>query len=232
MLRVGLTGDLGSGKSTVARLLGEHGAVVMASDDIARAMMEPGEPVYRAIVEHFGDAIVGPDGRLDRKELARLAFDPRQPRVEELNAIVHPAVIAEQERRLARLQQERPEAIVVVESALVFSAKLLVGQGLSAEEEPAPWWQRFDCIVVVTAPIEVKIARYVERLAQGGAASSEERERWENDAASRLRVQAEAAVPRSESILMLNNGGSREELAMRVEALWDELLRRAAAVSG
>ena len=78
MLRVGLTGDLGSGKSTVAGMLAERGAVIFASDEMARAMMQPGHAVYDAIVAQFGDGVVLPDGSLDRRELARLAFAGKQ----------------------------------------------------------------------------------------------------------------------------------------------------------
>lgn len=226
MLRVGLTGDLGSGKSTVAQMLRERGAVVMASDDIARELMEPGQCVYDAIVQHFGSGVVENDSRLDRAELARLAFDPQFRRVEELNAIVHPAVIAEQERRVRQLEAECPESIVVVESALVFSAR---GQDRSASglSEQYPWWRRFDCIVLVTAPHEVKLARAMERSLQADT-SAEERERLRADAERRLQVQSEVPVPASDSILTLRNSGDLQELASRVETLWAELQRRAA----
>ncbi len=91
MLRVGLTGELGSGKSTVARMLAERGAVVLSSDEMGRALMQPGQPVYAQIVATFGNEVIAADGSLDRKKLAALAFDAKQPRVEELNALVHPA---------------------------------------------------------------------------------------------------------------------------------------------
>jgi dephospho-CoA kinase len=94
MLRVGLTGGLGSGKSTAAMLFAQHGAYVLQADEIARELMQPGEAVYNSIVQHFGPGVVLPDGKLNRSELARLAF--AEGRVEELNAIVHPATIAEQ----------------------------------------------------------------------------------------------------------------------------------------
>src|SRR5258708_22853823 len=94
MLRVGLTGGLGSGKSTAARLCAALGAHVLQSDMIGRELMEPGQAVYATIVDHFGNGVVQPDGRLDRAALAKIAFD--DGRVEELNAIIHPAVIARQ----------------------------------------------------------------------------------------------------------------------------------------
>ena len=101
MLRVGLTGDLGSGKSTVAGMLAARGAVVLSSDEAARAMMQPGEAVYAAIVREFGPEVVAADGTLDRRRLAEIAFDTAAPRVEALNAIVHPAVLAAQTKQVA-----------------------------------------------------------------------------------------------------------------------------------
>ena len=104
MLRVGLTGDLGSGKSTVAAMLAARGAIILSSDEMGRAMMEPGQTVYAAIVATFGAGVVQPDGQLDRRELARLAF--AEKRVEALNAIVHPAVIAEQASLIAEIAEK------------------------------------------------------------------------------------------------------------------------------
>jgi dephospho-CoA kinase len=113
MLRVGLTGGLGSGKSTAARLFAALGAHVLQADAIGRLMMEPGESVYAAILAHFGDSVVAADGTLDRKALARIAF--AEGRVEELNAIVHPAVIARQAELSEAIFARDPEAVVIVE---------------------------------------------------------------------------------------------------------------------
>jgi dephospho-CoA kinase len=217
MLRVGLTGELGSGKSTVARLLAERGAVVLSSDEMGRAMMQPSEPVYKAIIERFGPTVVQADGTLNRPELARLAFDPQNPRVEELNAIVHPAVLAEQQRRIAELEQEQPDAIVVVESALIFSTK-------HAGDE-APWRHRFDCLVVVTAPDAIKVERFVRRAAAGRQLGPENVARLRQDAEHRLLSQR-APLPDPESILTLRNDGDLDELIASVEALWQQLLAK------
>ncbi len=102
MLRVGLTGDLGSGKSTVAELLESRGAVLFSSDEMGRALMQPGTAVYNEIVRRFGLEVVAQDGSLDRRKLALIAFDPAHPRIDELNELIHPAVIAEQQKQLAR----------------------------------------------------------------------------------------------------------------------------------
>src|ERR1700755_2745792 len=118
MLRVGLTGGLGSGKSTAADLFAQHGAHVLESDAIGREMMQPGHAVYAAIVEHFGPSVLLPDGQLDRSALARVSFT--EGRVEELNAIVHPAVIARQAEIAQQIFAEDLNAVVIVESALLF----------------------------------------------------------------------------------------------------------------
>jgi dephospho-CoA kinase len=211
MLRVGLTGDLGSGKSTVARMLAERGAVVMSSDELARAMMQPGEPVYNEIVKRFGPGVVAADGGLDRRELARMAFDAVQPRVEELNAIVHPAVIAAQAERIAELERTQPGAMVVVESALVFSAK--------AGGEP--WRERFDCVVVVRAAEALKVERFVERMAAGRELSAQERGVLEADARKRLALQHKTGTPKG--CLVVDNDGSVEALRAKVHELMERL---------
>src|ERR1700733_1881334 len=121
MLRVGLTGGLGSGKSTVAQLLQELGAEVIESDELGRALMEPGQHSFSEIVRAFGPAVVGTNGRLDRAKLAELAF--RGGRLNELNAIVHPAVIEAQRRWANEVFARDPDAVTVVVSALIFEVE-------------------------------------------------------------------------------------------------------------
>ncbi len=155
MLRVALTGGAASGKSAVAAELERLGAFVSRSDEVGRAMMQPGEAVFDAIAAHFGAGVVRADGTLDRGELARLAF--REGRVGELNAIVHPAVIAAQSAWLERIGREHPRAVAVVESALVLETPF--GQSGSL-----PWRSRFDQIVVVAATETARLDRYVRRV--------------------------------------------------------------------
>jgi len=216
MLRVGLTGDLGSGKSTVAALLARRGAVVLSSDEMGRAMMQPGEAVFDAIVERFGDGVLAANGLLDRRKLAALAFDPVAPRIAELNAIVHPAVIAEQGRQMEAFAET--DAIVVVESALIFTA---YGQ---TEEQIR---ERFDRILLVVAPEAVKISRYVERMLDGRTPSPEERSALEADARRRLALQR--TEEHAAECRVIRNEGSAEELAAQTETVWGELVRLAAA---
>lgn len=212
MLRVGLTGDLGSGKSTVARMLAERGAVVLSSDAMGRALMQPGERVYAQIVAAFGEEIVAPDGTIDRRKLAALAFDPAAPRVEELNAIVHPAVIGAQAKRFEELGRGSPHAIAVVESALIFSAVQSTGIG---------WHSRFDAVLRVEAPEEQKIARFVERVAAGRTLSPAMLAEAEADARRRLAVQHR--TPSSGDCVVLHNDGDIEQLEAQVEAAWRQL---------
>ncbi|MDE1160491.1 MAG: dephospho-CoA kinase [Acidobacteriaceae bacterium] len=220
MLRVGLTGDLGSGKSTVAKLFQEQGAVVFASDEMGRALMVPGKPVFDEIVERFGPGILAADGTLNRRELARLAFDPENPRIEELNALVHPAVLAKQAKRIAQLRAERPHAIAVVESALIFSAKSGTGEN---------WQDRFDVIVMVTAPDDTKVARFVERMATGRELSADERAALATDALARLAQQKANAAFAGQS-LVIHNEGSMDELTQQANAVWEELILRERAL--
>src|SRR5271163_2487116 len=111
MLRVGLTGGLGSGQSTAARLFAALGAHVLQSDAIGRELMEPGQPLYDGMIAHFGPGVVRPDGTLDRATLARIAFT--EGRVEELNAIAHPLVIARQMALIEEIFQQEPRAVVM-----------------------------------------------------------------------------------------------------------------------
>lgn len=218
MLRVGLTGDLGSGKSTVARMLGERGAVVLSSDEMGRALMQPDERAYAEVIAKFGNQIVATDGSIDRTKLAALAFDTKQPRIEELNAIIHPAVIEAQAEQLAALEKTNPRAIAVVESALIFST-LYAPSG--------SWRERFDCILLVDAPEEVKIARFVDRIAAGRTLSPEERDGLEADARRRLQVQHATVYPAD--CILLHNDGDVELLEHQVDAVWSKLQKMSAA---
>ena len=121
MLRVGLTGGLGSGKSTVGAMFRALGAHVIDADAVGRSLMQPGQQVYRNIVERFGQHVVQENGELDRAELARLAFDGG--RMEELNSIVHPAVIAEQTAWMQEIAEHEPDAVAIIESALIFETR-------------------------------------------------------------------------------------------------------------
>ena len=210
MLRVGLTGGLGSGKSTVAGYLRELGAEVIEADALGRARMEPGQPVYAEIVHTFGPQVVGPDGHLNRARLAELAF--RGGRLNELNAIVHPAVIEAQRLWMDAVFARDPAAVAVVESALIFEVER--DARVRGERETVLGRRgdrrRIDRIVVVTAPDEVKIARYAARICPEGAG----REAVEADARLRLAHRAD---------YVLANTGDIAALYAQVAALWARL---------
>ncbi len=212
MLRVGLTGELGSGKSTVARMLSERGAAVLSSDEMGRALMQPGQPAFAKIVAAFGQEVLSADGTLDRKRLAALAFDAQRPRVEELNAIVHPAVIEEQAVQMAELARVKPHAIVVVESALIFSTQYGSRGG---------WRSRFHTVLIVTAPDEVKMERFIGRIAAERTLTGEERAALSADAWRRLQIQHQTPCP-SDGIL-LHNDGDVDALERQVDVVWEQL---------
>ncbi len=229
MLRVGLTGGLGSGKSTAARMFGALGAHVLQSDAIGRELMEPGQDVYAAIVDHFGSGVVQPDGRLDRAALAKIAFD--DGRVEELNAIIHPAVIARQAELSEAIFQQDRRAIVIVESALIFETKYSetkyseansaeTKHGRSQPTGQAHWHNRFDRIILVTAPEEVKIARFVARCAAGETLTPQRLEKLEAEARLRLAQQIPDEQKSALCDYVLTNGGPLTELEWQVDQLW------------
>lgn len=218
MLRVGLTGGLGSGKSSVGAMFREEGFAVLEADAMAREMMQPGESVYRAIVERFGPDVVRADGHLDRARLSELAF--AGGRLEELNRIVHPPVIAEQERRMAEILARDERAVAMVESALIFEA--------DAGGSAPGWRRRFDRIVVVTAPDEAKIQRYLARILPAEA-SAERRARVERDARARLAAQIPDAKKAAEADYVVDNSGPIESARAQVARIAGELREAAEA---
>ena len=217
MLRVGLTGGLGSGKSTVAAFLRELGAHVIEADVLGREMMEPDHLVYTQIVSTFGPEVVSPDGHLNRAHLAELAF--KGGRLNDLNAIVHPAVIAAQQQWMNQIFAREPNAVAVVESALIFE---VVRDALARGEKDgvqADWRRRIDRIIVVTAPDDLKVARYVARLAPNGPA----REAAEADARFRLSHQIPDLEKAPLADYVIDNKGDKEELRSQVVTLWKQL---------
>lgn len=217
MLRVGLTGGLGSGKSTVAAMLRELGAEVIEADELGRALMEPGQAVFAEIVRAFGREVVGQNGRLDRGRLAELAFQGGMLR--ELNAIVHPAVIEGQRRWMNEVFARNPAAVGVVVSALIFEVERDARARGEKEGILADWRRRIDRIVVVTAPDEVKIGRYVERL----GANDEGRAGAEADARSRLSHQIPDEIKAARADYVIENAGNLQGLHAQVLELWQRL---------
>jgi dephospho-CoA kinase len=209
MLRVGLTGGLGSGKSTVAGMFAELGAAVISADQLGRQLMQPGELVYAAIVETFGSGVVRSDGSLDRKKLAELAF--QHNRADALNHIVHPAVVAAEEQWMRDVFAADPGRVAMVESALIFEVE---------KWGTAPGWvQRFDKLILVTVPDEVKIARFVARMVTHDGA--------EADARARIAAQIPDKEKAGRCDYVIDNTGSLEATRALVKTIYEELVRAA-----
>jgi dephospho-CoA kinase len=217
MLRVGLTGGLGSGKSTVADYLRMLGAEVIEADELGRILMEPGHTVYAEIVRTFGSEVVLPDGQLNRTRLAELAFQGKQ--LDTLNAIVHPAVIAAQQRWMKEVFALHPAAVAVVESALIFEVERDARARGVEEGILANWRRQFDRIVVVTAPDEVKIVRYAARVSSG----SNDLKAAAADGRNRLAHQISDAEKAARADYIVNNKGDKSALRAQVEGMWQHL---------
>ncbi|MFI9360704.1 dephospho-CoA kinase [Kitasatospora sp. NPDC053057] len=199
MLKIGLTGGIGAGKSEVSRLFAAHGAVIVDSDLIAREVVAPGTDGLAAVVAEFGPQVLREDGTLDRPALGAIVFaDPEKLRA--LNAIVHP---------LVRARSAELEAAAAPDAVVVHDVPLLTENGL------APL---FDLVVVVDADDEVRVERLV-RLR--GMAVEEAR--------ARMAAQASRADRLAIADLVIDNGGPLEALAARVDEVWAELVKRAAA---
>jgi dephospho-CoA kinase len=217
MLRVGLTGSLGSGKSTVAAFLRELGAEVIEADELGRALMEPGQPVFAEILRVFGPEVAGPDGRLNRARLADLAF--KGGRLQDLNAIIHPAVIAAQHDWMEEVFRRNPAAVAVVESALIFEVARDARIRGDLESGAAVWRRNFDRIIVLTAPDEIKIARYAARICP----TSLGREAAEAEARLRLSHQIPDAEKAACADYVVENIVDISSLRIQVEGLWEKL---------
>jgi dephospho-CoA kinase len=217
MLRVGLTGGLGSGKSTVAGYLRELGAEVIEADALGRALMEPGQKVFEQIVQQFGPEVLAADGRLNRARLAQLAFGGG--RVQELNAIVHPATVEAQARWMQEVFARDPAAVAVIESALIFEVVRDARARGETDTALADLHRRIDRVIVVTAPDELKIVRYAARISpaeQGRAAAA-------GDARARLAHQIPDAEKAAQADYVLDNSGDTASLRAQVEQVWREL---------
>jgi dephospho-CoA kinase len=226
MLRVGLTGGIASGKSTVAALLRSLGAELIEADELGRALMEPGQPVFAAIVDRFGPGVVAPSGHFDRTALARLAF--AEGRLQDLNAIVHPAVIEAQQQWMAGVFEKNPRAIAVVESALIFEVVRDARARGEATGILANWRERMDCVIAVTAPVELRIARYVSRICppNGDQAQIKSRAEAEADARRRIAQQIPAQEKARLADEVIENTGDLDDLRRQTLAVWERLKTR------
>ncbi len=198
---VALTGGLASGKSTIARRLAEHGAVVVDADRIVRDVQQPGSPVLADLADAFGDEVLLADGSLDRAALGSRVFgDPEA--VARLNAIVHPAVRAESARRFAEAFAADPAAVVVYDVPLLVEARV-----------DDPW----ELIVVAHAPADVRRRRLVELRGMA-----------EEDAAARLASQVSDQARLAVADVVIDTAGSLDDTLRQVDELWESLPARLA----
>ncbi len=211
MLKVGLTGGIASGKTAVGEMLVGMGAHLVQADRIAYALMQPGEAVYNEVVRHFGGEILNPDMSINRAKLAEAAFGPggnggnRASRIEELNRIVHPAVIRAQNEWMQQMVIQDRHAVAIVEAALILEAK--VGD-------------QFDRLIVVTCNADQRAARFAAR------------QKIDLETARKEVVRRMAAqLPDEEKIkaadYVIDNSGALSRTREQAEKVWREL--RAAA---
>jgi dephospho-CoA kinase len=196
VIRLGLTGGIACGKSSVAAMFAELGAKVVDADAIVHQLYRPGEEVYQELVRRFGQEIVTAEGEIDRARLAAAAFDGG--RVDELNKIVHPAVIRRQEQWMREAGADGPNEIVVVEAALILEA--------GARD-------RFDKIVVVTCKPEQKVARLARR-----AGLSESQARAEVERRTKAQFPDEEKARRADFII--DNSGSLDATRSQVRRIF------------
>jgi dephospho-CoA kinase len=195
MLLVGLTGNIGSGKSTVAQLLSERGATIIDADVLARRAVERGTSAYQAIVERWGTSILAPDGTIDRSALRRTVF--REPQeLEQLNVIVHPEV---ERMRLALVAQarQRGDRLVVCDIPLLFERNMTAS---------------VDRIVLVDAPRPTRLERLVR-----------ERGLRETEAMDMIVAQMPAELKRARADFVIDNAGTLTQLDARVAEVWSAL---------
>lgn len=199
MLLVGLTGGLGAGKSTVARMLADRGAVLVDADVLARRALEPGTRAYQQVCDLFGDEVVTSSGRLDRATIAATVFsDPERRRA--LESIVHPEVF----RMLAEFVEARRDT----DDVIVFDAPLIVETGFH---------DACDVVVVVTAPEDERVARAVR-----------DRGMTPEQARARIRAQIGDPEREAVADVVIRNDGDLSQLEARVDDLWEQLRARGA----
>ena len=212
MLKVGLTGGIASGKSVVGEMFAALGAHIIQADEISRQLMEPGEEVYREVVRHFGSGILNPDGSVNRSRLAENALGTsagiagtKPARVQELNQIVHPAVIRRQQEWMEQVARRDPRAVAIVEAALILEAGMA---------------ESLDRLVVVTCRAEQRIERWATRLNVGKEAARRE-------VARRMAAQ----LPEEEKIeaadYVIDNSGTLRETRRQVEEVYAALKKEA-----
>jgi dephospho-CoA kinase len=208
LLKVGLTGGIASGKSAVGKMFAKLGAQVIQSDAVAHGLMQPGQPVYEEVLRHFGREILNADGGINRPRLAEAAFGTStgtSPRFKELNEIVHPAVIEHENQWMVEIGRRNPNAIAMVEAALILEASAA---------------GRFDKLVVVTCQPEQRVVRFARRLGIS-----------EDAARAEVSRRMAAQIPDEEKIeaadFVIDNSGSLDATERQVQPVFDALRQSA-----
>jgi dephospho-CoA kinase len=211
LLKIGLTGGIASGKSAIAGIFVSLGAYLLKADELAHELMLPGKPVYAEVVRTFGRGILHADERINRPKLAQLAFGDaaHPPRIQELNSIVHPAVLRAQEDWMEGIGRNHPSAIAMVEAALILEAK--------AEYQ-------FDRLIVVTCSAEQRIQRMAKRHGISPEAAKREIER-------RMAAQLSDEEKIKAADYVIDNSGTLENSRERALEIFAELHREAQSLA-
>ncbi len=200
-ITVGLTGGIGSGKSTAAKILAELGAPILDADKVGHEIYQPGTPAYRELIDTFGEGILAPDRTIDRRKLGPIVFaDPAA--LKRLNAIVHPKMFARMGEMVAAMRRGGETRPIVIEAAILIEAN---------------WQPLFDEIWLVTAARE----RVIERVERDRGLKPEQTE-------ARIRAQLSDDERRKYATSVIRNDGTLEELRAAVTRLWEDALARAA----
>jgi dephospho-CoA kinase len=205
VLKVGLTGGIATGKSLVGSMFAELGVHTIDADQIAHELMHPGEKVYDEILRRFGEDILNPDKTVNRTRLAELAFDQKRPRIYELNSIIHPSVIERYERWMDEIGRREPDAIVMLEAALLLEAGLR---------------RRFDRVIVVSCKPQQRIERWEGRLKVDSETAKREVTR-------RMMAQAPDEAKIQAADYVIDNSGSVDDTRKQVKKIHEALVAQA-----
>ena len=200
MLKVGLTGSIAVGKSFVLSVLAELGCHVIDADDIARQVVTPGSPGLKSVREVFGDGVLNVDGSLDRAKLGAIVFAD-EARRKELNAILHPLIIAAQDQQIRQIEQEDPHGIVVIDAALMIESG---------------GYRRLDSLIVVHCRPEIQLQRL---MARNGLTRA--------DAEQRIRSQMPQEEKKKYADFLIDTSNDFENTRSQVESVYEQLQRAA-----
>lgn len=202
MIKIGLTGGIATGKSSVGRMFAELGVHTIDADEIAHDLMRPGEKVYDEIVRRFGPEILSADKTVDRGRLAEIAFDSKRPRIYELNSLIHPGVIERYQKWMEEIGRREPDAIVMLEAALLLEAGLR---------------RSFDKVIVVSCKPQQRIERWEKRL-------KVDAETARHEVTRRMRAQAPDEAKIQAADFVVDNSGSVEDTRKQVQKIHEALV--------